>query len=246
MKKAFAVIILLALVLTGCNSHNQADPTGTEAFQINSPPTFSTEATEVTERLDEKETEGNLLPTETEATSGKDNLTDTADPVEKPTIPSTVRPEPTKPQDDEDPQQTDPPQEAETIPTTPPATEPVPPTQAETVPTQPESTNPETEPTEPETTPTVPPTEPTGCTHEWQCIHHSEEGHWRAGVICDCGWTVYGDPSELNALWNTHSASFPPAESLFEHGGFGSMDEWIVDKPAYDEWVCRHCGELKE
>ena len=246
MKKAFAVIILLTLVLTGCNSHNQADPTGTEAFQINSHPTFSTEVTEVTERLDDKEEKEKQASTETEATSGKDNLTDTADPVEKPTIPSTVRPDPTKPQDDEDPQQTDPPQEAETIPTTPPATEPVPPTQAETVPTQPESSNPETEPTAPETTPTVPPTEPTGCTHEWKCIHHSEEGHWRAGIICDCGWTVYGDPSELNALWNAHSASFPPAESLFEHGGFGSMDEWIVDKPAYDEWVCCHCGKQKE
>jgi hypothetical protein len=64
--------------------------------------------------------------------------------------------------------------------------------------------------------------------------------------MCDCGWTVYGDPSELTSLWNVHSASFPPAESLFDHGGFGSMDEWIVDKPAYDEWVCRHCGEPKE
>ena len=87
--------------------------------------------------------------------------------------------------------------------------------------------------------------EPARCNHEWKCIHHPEEGHWRAGIICDCGWTVYGDPSELTALWNAHSASYPPAESLFDHGGFGSMDEWIVDKPAYDEWVCRLCGEPK-
>jgi len=64
--------------------------------------------------------------------------------------------------------------------------------------------------------------------------------------MCDCGWTVYGDPDELTALWNAHSASFPPAESLFEHGGFGSMDEWIVDTPAYSEWVCQHCGQRKE
>ncbi len=246
MKKAFAVILLLALVLAGCSNQCQSDPPGTEAFQINSHPTFSTEATEVTERLDDKRAEDKLTPTETEATSGKDNSNEITDTVEKPTDPSATKPDSTKPQGNEDQQQTTPPQETGTPPTTPVPTEPVLPTQAETVPTEPESTNPETEPTEPETTPTVPATEPTGCTHEWKCIHHSEEGHWRAGIICDCGWTVYGDPSELPSLWNAHSASFPPAESLFDHGGFGSIDEWIVDKPAYDEWVCRHCGELKE
>ena len=130
-------------------------------------------------------------------------------------------------------------QPEETKPTTPPVTTPTDP--PETTPTQPPETRPEE--TEPPTT--TPPTEPAGCNHEWKCIHHPEEGHWRAGIICDCGWTVYGDPSELTALWNAHSASYPPAESLFDHGGFGSMDEWIVDKPAYDEWVCRHCGEPK-
>ena len=243
MKRAFAVIILLALVLTGCYSHNQADPTDTEAFQINSHPTLSTEVTEVTEGMDADPTEEKLVPTETEATSGKENSAETTDPVEKPTAPSTPSYNPSTPSTNEE-QRNDPPQETVTVPTTPAPTYPVPPTQAETVPS--ESTNPETEPTEPETTPTVPPTEPAGCTHEWKCIHHAEEGHWRAGIICDCGWTVYGDPSELTSLWNAHSASFPPAESLFDHGGFGSMDEWIVDKPAYDEWVCRLCGEPKE
>ena len=64
--------------------------------------------------------------------------------------------------------------------------------------------------------------------------------------MCDCGWTVYGAPDELVALWNAHSASYPAAESLLDHGGFGSMDKWIVDTPAYDEWVCRHCGEPKQ
>lgn len=54
MKKVFAVILLLALVLTGCYSRNRADPTGTEAFQINSHPTLSTEVTDVTEGLDYK------------------------------------------------------------------------------------------------------------------------------------------------------------------------------------------------
>ena len=246
MKKAFAVILVIVLVLTGCVNQNNADPHGTETFQINSHPTLSTEVTEVTEGLDDQKTEDKLIPTETEATSGKDKSTEITDPVEKPTDSSTSKSDPDKPQGNGEQSQTNPPHEDETTPTTPPATEPVPPTQAETVPTEPESTNPETEPTEPTTTPTVPTTEPTGCTHDWKCIHHAEEGHWRAGIMCDCGWTVYGDPSELTSLWNVHSASFPPAESLFDHGGFGSMDEWIVDKPAYDEWVCRHCGEPKE
>ena len=243
MKKAFAVIVLLALVLTGCNSYNQADPTDTEAFHINSRPTLSTEATEVTEGMDADPTEEKLVPTET---TGTDNSADKADTVEEPTAPSTPGNNPPTPQAYEEQPKNDPPKGTGTIPTTPAPTDPVPPTQAETVPSESEPTNPETEPTEPATTPTAPPTEPPGCTHEWKCIHHSEEGHWIAGIICDCGWTVYGEPSELTSLWNAHSASFPPAESLFEHGGFGSMDEWIVDKPAYDEWVCCHCGEQKE
>ena len=104
---------------------------------------------------------------------------------------------------------------------------------------------PPTEATEPPTEATEPPMEPAGCQHDWKCIHHDEEGHWRAGIVCDCGWTVYGDPDELVAKWNAHSASYPATESLFDHGGYGSADEWIVDKPAYDEWVCRHCGEAK-
>ena len=83
MKKAFAVIILLALVLSGCYSHNQADQTDTEAFQINSHPTLSTEVTEVTEGLDDQKTEDKLIPTETEATSGKDNSTETTEEEEE-------------------------------------------------------------------------------------------------------------------------------------------------------------------
>ena len=246
MKKAFTVILLLSLVLTGCANRDSADLPSTEAFQINSNPTFSTEVTEVTERLDDEETEGNSLPTETEVTTGKDHSTENAETSEKPTIPSATTPNSTTPKPNEGKPKEDQPKENGTVPTTPAPTEPAPPVQTETVPTEPEVTEPEAEATEPPTNPTVPSTEPTGCTHEWKCIHHSEEGHWRAGIICDCGWTVYGDPSELTSLWNAHSASYPPAESLFDHGGFGSVDEWIVDKPAYDEWICRHCGETKE
>ena len=134
----------------------------------------------------------------------------------KPTVPE---PESTNP-----PQSTEPPKPVKPAPTEPSPTEPAP-----TVPI----------PTEPQ------PTESAGCTHDWQCVHHDEEGHWLAGVICDCGWTVYGSPDEISAAWNAHSASFPPEESLFEHGGFGCVDEWVVDAPAYEEWYCSLCGERK-
>lgn len=86
---------------------------------------------------------------------------------------------------------------------------------------------------------------PTGCQHDWICVRHEEEGHWIAGIVCDCGWTVYGDPSALLALWNAHSESFPPEESLFEHGGCGCVDEWVVDVLAWEEWYCSLCGEAK-
>ena len=134
----------------------------------------------------------------------------------KPTVPE---PESTNP-----PQSTEPPKPVEPAPTEPSPTEPAP-----TVPI----------PTEPQ------PTEPAGCTHDWQCVHHDEKGHWLAGVICDCGWTVYGSPDEISAAWNAHSASFPPEESLFEHGGFGCVDEWVVDAPACEEWYCSLCCEQK-
>lgn len=89
-------------------------------------------------------------------------------------------------------------------------------------------------------------TEPAECSHDWHCIYHEEAGHWLAGIICDCGWTIYGSPDELVTAWNAHSASFPPAESLFEHGGYGCADEWIVDTPASEEWVCSRCGKYRQ
>ena len=138
---------------------------------------------------------------------------------------------------------------SETLPseTKPLETQPADPEPLETQPseTQPTETEPaETEPPQQEETQPVQ-TEPPGCAHEWVSIHHPEEGHWVAGVACDCGWTVYGDPAELTSLWNAHSASFPALESLLSHGGYGSVDQWIVDSPAYKEWVCAHCGEPK-
>lgn len=119
------------------------------------------------------------------------------------------------------------------------------PTEPDTVPTIDESPS-VTDPADPITTPTeTVPTEPTGCSHDWESIQHKEIGHWKAGIVCDCGWTVYGNADDLVSKWNAHSVSFPPEESLFEHGGYGSIDEWVVDQPAYVEWVCRLCGEPK-
>ena len=242
MKKLIAVFLILSLVLVGCTAPD-SDPSApsspdlqqgapTEGTSSQTDPTDAKEGTRPGPVTSDPTSTDPSVPDSTE--NGTEGTTP-AGPTEGTTP---TEPKPTSPQATEKPTTpTTPPEE--TKPTTPPETTPTNP--PETTPTQP----PETTPEETDPPATTPPTEPAGCNHEWKCIHHPEEGHWRAGIICDCGWTVYGDPGELTALWNAHSASYPPAESLFDHGGFGSMDEWIVDKPAYDEWVCRHCGEPK-
>lgn len=92
MKKAFAVIMLLALVLTGCDSRNHADSTNTETFQINSYPTLFTEVTEVAEGMDTEPTEEKLVPAETDSASGKEDSTLPSDSAEETTNPSTLPP----------------------------------------------------------------------------------------------------------------------------------------------------------
>ena len=242
MKKLIAIILLLSLVLAGCTAPD-SNPTASSGPDLQqgvpsegtSSQTDSTDTQEGTRPGPVTSDPTSTNPSVPDSTENGTEGTTPAGPTEGTTP---TEPKPTSPQATEKPTTpTTPPEE--TKPTTPPETTPTNP--PETTPTQPPETTPEE--TDPPTT--TPPTESAGCNHEWKCIHHPEEGHWRAGIICDCGWTVYGDPSELTALWNAHSASYPPAESLFDHGGFGSMDEWIVDKPAYDEWVCRHCGEPK-
>ena len=184
----------------------------------------------------EKEMMISTLPTEPVQTEPAQESATTANPEafaeSAPTQPTEVSTQPTEPAKPTvpEPESTNPPQSTEPPkPTEPAPTEPSPSEPAPTMPV----------PTEPQ------PTEPAGCTHDWQCVHHDEKGHWLAGVICDCGWTVYGSPDEISAAWNAHSASFPPEESLFEHGGFGCVDEWVVDAPAYEEWYCSLCGEQK-
>ena len=242
MKKLITIILLMSLVLVGCNAPD-SDPTASSGYDLQQGiPTegtsSQTDPTDVQEGTRPGPVTSDPTSTDPSVPDSTENGTEGTEPAGPTEGTTPTEPKPTSPQATEKPTTpTTPPEE--TKPTTPPETTPTNP--PETTPTQPPETTPEE--TDPPTT--TPPTEPAGCNHEWKCIHHPEEGHWRAGIICDCGWTVYGDPSELTALWNVHSASYPPAESLFDHGGFGSMDEWIVDKPAYDEWVCRLCGEPK-
>ena len=229
MKRKILCILLVCCLLLFAGCREPVPPlvntTATEPSITALEPTAGTTetTTAATEPEETQATEAATVPTEPQATEPTKAPTQPTDPTE-PSKPEQTIPKPTEPAPTE-------PTPTETVPPEPPTGETVPPT------TEPEQTQPtETKPA---------PTEPTECQHDWVSIHHAEVGHWRAGIMCDCGWTVYGDPGELTALWNAHSASFPPAESLFEHGGFGSMDEWIVDTPAYDEWVCQHCGQRK-
>ena len=247
MKKSLALILGLCILLSACTVGNPTETIGDPTLPPTSSQTTATTAPAETGGTDE--TAEHSVPDSTQAGESSEP-TEATHPAA--TVPSNKEdkdpPKQTEPKETEPPASTQPstdPPETQPSETKPPETQP-----SETKPpeTKPEET--ETPATDPSVTepPTTDPseTEPQECHHDWLCVHHQEEGHWIAGVICDCGWTVYGDPSEITSLWNAHSASYPPAESLFDHGGFGSMDEWIVDKPAYDEWICRHCGETKE
>lgn len=260
MKRTLIILLLLSLIFTGCSNTADANLHTEKASQMNPFPSTSTIATETTDATETTQatlpTEEQLVPAEKNDKKAEGVPQKNEEAATEPTIPSATEPVPTEPTSTKKPQPTETPKETQPVPTEPTPTETEQPV-TETTPTHP--TEPETEPTQPPTEPTVPPTEPqeteptepvetepTGCSHDWECVHHAEEGHWRAGVVCDCGWTAYGSADELIALWNAHSASYPAAESLFYHGGYGCVDEWIVDKPAYDEWVCRLCREKKE
>ena len=228
MKQTLLSILLVLFSLIGCQTLDTVDTITVRPTEITVSPTA--EATQAT--VSEPEATTSFVPKETEPAENETLPQETVppetwpvftQPATEPTEPVETQPPETEPASTE-PKETKPPQMEET--------EPV---ETEPIPTEP----PETEATEPA------PTEPTGCQHDWTCIHHTEEGHWVAGVACSCGWTVYGDPAQLVSLWNTHSASYPAMESLLYHGSYGSIDSWVVDKPAYDEWVCSHCGSPK-
>ena len=238
MKRKLASILLILLVFSGCQSPDPKNAFSTGPPTVGTNPTFERNESSVSVMKPTVPTEMTVLPVQKEtipqdviATEPQQHNSSTESSLPE-ASPSPTQPltKPTAPPDTK-PVETVPPE------TQPPVTEP-----AETIPP---STEPvETEPPATESTKTEA-IEPTGCPHDWICIHHNEEGHWIAGIICDCGWKVYGSPEEVVSLWNAHSASYSAAESLFDHGGYGCVDEWIVDTPAYDEWVCRHCAEPK-
>lgn len=239
MRKRKTVALFMAglLILSGC----QRQMPSTEPENTTQLSTYPAKPAATTETMGSIPSEDLLQKEETVATTAMDTpCTETTVPPNKqegeiPTEPE--KPKATKPVPTE--RGTEPTDQA----TVPAITEP---TQPENEPTVPETTEPETKPTVPVTTPTEPRLpEPTECSHEWKVIHHEEKGHWRAGLICNCGWTVYGKVDEVVAKWNAHSASYSVKEALLEHGGYSSVDEWIVDHSAYDESVCCHCGKRK-
>ena len=249
MKKILGLTLaaVLFLSLFGCAVQESPPATMSAATETTGAAETTVPPETTVPQTDPPETTGSTEPSEVTNSTEPTEATEENKPTEpeKPKENTGKQQEETKPKD---PPATEPTQPA-TEPTDPPSTKPTEPPETQPPETEPPETQPpETEPVETEPPATEAPTqpaEPPGCQHDWMCIHHAEEGHWRAGIVCDCGWTVYGDPDELVALWNAHSASYPAAESLFDHGGYGSADEWIVDTPAYDEWVCRHCGEPK-
>lgn len=235
---AISILIVIASI-SGCASP-KAVP---EAPQLQA----SSDAQELQEATENPQAAVSTAGTVSEEPTEKEIMVSATESV--PELPS--EPAPTQPAKEisrpsetvkpTEPEPTTPPQPTETpSPTKPAQTRPAP---TEPTPTEPVATEPE--PTAPQQPTESAPTEPAGCQHDWICVRHEEEGHWIAGIVCDCGWTVYGDPNELISLWNAHSASFLPEESLFEHGGCGCVDEWIVDVPAWEEWYCSLCGEPK-
>ena len=114
-------------------------------------------------------------------------------------------------------------------------------------PTEPKPTEPKpTEPKVPETKPaeTQPShseetqaTEPAACQHSWQEVHHAEKGHEEHYIVCKCGYRC-----KSNAEWLAHAESYSREEQVSSHGSCGSADIYVVDSPAYTEWVCSKCG----
>ena len=97
----------------------------------------------------------------------------------------------------------------------------------------------ETQPEQPkETEPPVPEeTEPVGCQHSWQKIDHPEVGHEEGRCVCVCGYRCAS-----NAEWTAHVKSYSMEDALLYHTSFASSTDYVVDTPAYTEWVCSKCG----
>jgi hypothetical protein len=237
-RKIVTLLIACLLILSGCRKQiSTTEPVNTPQSSTHpAKVAVATEATKSTPTDNPQENEETVAAAATETPSTEI----TSPPSEQKEQKSATEPTKAKPENASPTKKETEPSEPATTPSVPETTQP------ESEPAAPETTEPQTEPTVPVTAPTEPkPETSTECPHDWQVIHHDEKGHWKAGVICDCGWVVYGKADEVVAKWNAHSSSYPAEEALFEHGGYGSVDEWVVDQPAYDERVCRHCGETK-
>lgn len=84
-------------------------------------------------------------------------------------------------------------------------------------------------------------TEPVGCQHEWEKKYHAQVGHYGDYYnVCKCGWR-FDDPKD----WETHVME-AGAEAVFYHTSWCSAREYIIDTPAYYEWICAECGETRD
>ena len=223
------LILILILAMVSCKAcRNTAVPVestaaATDAVETIEVETSAPETTEQTEVPAETTSASETEPTETE-------------PVE--TVPST-EPVPSHAPDSgkEDKQEPE-----------------VKPTEPKTPETKPAETTPQVKPTEPKPTePKVPETkpaetqpshseetqatEPAVCQHSWQEIHHAEKGHEEMYDVCNCGARF-----KTTSEWIAHRDSYDAAEALANHGGHGSAKVYVVDSPAYTEWVCSKCG----
>ena len=86
------------------------------------------------------------------------------------------------------------------------------------------------------------PTEPVGCQHEWKTKYHAEVGHYGDYYnVCKCGFR-FNHTSE----WSAHLDNFSGEELILEHTSWGSARDYIVDTPAYYDWHCTKCGEVRD
>ena len=218
------LILILILAMVSCKAcRNTAVPVestaaATDAVETIEVETSAPETTEQTEVPAETTSATETEPTETE-------------PVE--TVPST-EPVPSHAPDSgkEDKQEPE-----------------VKPTEPKTPETKPAETTPQVKPTEPKPTePKVPETQPshseenettapTTCQHSWQEVHHAEKGHEETFVVCKCGYRC-----KSTTEWIAHNNSYSAEDALLYHTSYGDTTSYVVDSPAYTEWVCSKCG----
>lgn len=218
---ALGVVLVIAIILAvaSCTANGQELPEETLDILETAAPTD--EATEPTAEPTEEPTEATEEPTEaeipTEATEASKTESTKGSTTAQPTFtPTASEPPATQPAATEPPA---------TTPTQPPATEPAA--------TQPPATTP------PVTEPPVTEPAPTTCQHNWQAVQHEEVGHKEYYCRCYCGAKF-----ATTAEWGVHIDSFSVEDAFLYHGGNASGSDWIVDIPAYTEWICSKCGAV--